>query len=126
VLLPHGQTWARLTPELAVTAVDAARRGRVPDALLGPLHDRGRSPLAPPEQAAESFIRHQVRELDLAALSAVGAPSGADAARWRCTVTHRDGRSWAVDAVRTSGYGERPDSCGKAPVPTWQWDCTTA
>ena len=40
---------------------------------------------------------------------------GAD--RWSCTVTHRDGRSWDVLATRASGHGERPDSCGKAPVP---------
>ena len=42
------------------------------------------------------------------------------------TVAHRDGRSWDVFATRASGHGERPDSCGKAPVPTLQWDCTPA
>ena len=57
VLLPHGQTWARLSTALAVTALDAAARGRLPAELLGPVHDRGRSPLPAPAQAAESFVR---------------------------------------------------------------------
>ena len=43
VLLPHGQTWARLSTELAVSALDAAARGQLPSELLGPVHDRGRS-----------------------------------------------------------------------------------
>jgi hypothetical protein len=126
VLLPHGQTWSRLTTELAVAAVDAARRGLVPAALLGPRHDRGRSPLPAPAQAAESFVRQLIGEVDLTALSTEAGPHGPDPDRWHCTVTHRDGRSWDVLAVRASGYGERPDSCGKAPVPTRQWDCSPA
>ena len=125
VVLPHGQTWARLTPELAVDALDAAADGRVPASLLGPVHDRGRSVLPPPAQAAESFVRHRIGEVDLTALSVgVGADTGPD--RWSCTVSHRDGRSWDVLATRASGHGERPDSCGKAPVPTLQWDCIPA
>ena len=98
----------------------------MPAALLGPVHDRGRSVLSPPAQAAESFVRHQIGEVDLTALSAAAGPAGAGPDRWCCTVTHRDGRSWDVLATRASGHGERPDSCGKAPVPTLQWDCTPA
>jgi hypothetical protein len=126
VLLPHGQTWARLTSGLAVDALDAAAGGRVPASLLGPMHDRGRSVLSPPAQAAESFVRHRIGEVDLTALCATAAPAGTEPDRWFCTVTHRDGRSWKVLATRASGHGERPDSCGKTPVPTLQWDCTPA
>lgn len=126
VVLPHGQTWARLTCELAVDALDAAEHGRVPASLLGPVHDRGRSVLSPPAQAAESFVRHQIGEVDLTALSVAARPAGTGTDHWSCTVAHRDGRSWDVFATRASGHGERPDSCGKAPVPTLQWDCTPA
>lgn len=130
VLLPHGQTWARLSAELAVSALDAAARGQLPAELLGPVHDRGRSPLTTPAQAAESFVRQQIGEVDLTALS-TEADSDADpdpddgpAERVRSRVTHRDGRSWGVLATRTAAQGVRPDSCGKAPVPSWQWDCS--
>ena len=124
VLLPHGQTWARLSTELAVAALDAAARGQLPAELLGPVHDRGRSPLTAPAQAAESFVRQQIGEIDLTALSTVPDADNGSAERVRSRVTHRDGRSWDVLATRTAAQGERPDSCGKAPVPSWQWDCS--
>jgi hypothetical protein len=136
VLLPHGQTWARLSTALAVSALDAAARGQLPAELLGPVHDRGRSPLTAPAQAAESFVRQQIGEVDLTALSTLSDPDPdpgdgpypdhGPAERVRSRVTHRDGRSWDVLATRTAAQGERPDSCGKAPVPSWQWDCSLA
>ena len=126
VLLPHGQTWARLSTAQAVSALDAAARGEVPTELLGPVHDRGRSPLTAPAQAAESFVRQQIGEVDLTALSTAADPGDGPAERVRSRVTHRDGRSWDVLATRTAAQGERPDSCGKAPVPSWQWDCSLA
>ena len=126
VLLPHGQTWARLSTELAVSALDAAARGQLPSELLGPVHDRGRSALTAPAQAAESFVRQQIGEVDLTALSTVADPDEGPPERVRSTVTHRDGRSWDVLATRTAAPGVRPDSCGKASVPSWQWDCSLA
>ena len=40
---------------------------------------------------------------------------------WQCRVSHVDGRHWDVVAVRGPGGDDLPESCGKAPVPTWQW-----
>ncbi len=54
VLLPWGVTLARLDSRLAVATLDEAAAGRLPRDLLGPQHDRGRSSLPPPAQAAES------------------------------------------------------------------------
>lgn len=125
VLLPHGQTLSRLTPALATAVLDAAGTGRLPAEVLGPVHDRGRSPLDPPAQAAESHIRAQTREVDLTALSTTAEPE-ADAGAaggWCCTVRHRDGRSWQVRAVRTQDDHPRPESCGKAPRAAWTWSC---
>ena len=121
VLLPYGQTFARLSGPSALLAVDAATRGEVPLELMGPGHDRGRSHLAPPEQAAESAVRHQIKEPRLLALSTSAAAHPGSDNSWHCRVRHVDGRSWDVVAVRESGSEDRPESCGKAPVPTWQW-----
>jgi len=41
VLLPHGQTFGRLSSRSAVAAVDAAMRDEVPAELLGATYDRG-------------------------------------------------------------------------------------
>lgn len=119
ILLPHGQTLARLDSDLAVQALDAAATGRLPRLLLGPVHDRGRSALPPPDQAAESFVRTEIGETGLTALSTVSVPS-ADA-QWLAGVTHTDGRHWSVEVRREIGPDELPASCGKtaAPVTTW-------
>jgi len=122
LLLPHGQTFARLSGTSAVAAVDASTRGEVPLELLGRSHDRGRSHLSAPAQAAESSVRQQIREPRLQTLSTTAAPDQDLENAWRCRVSHRDGRRWEVVAVRGSGGSDRPESCGKAPVPTWQWD----
>lgn len=121
VLLPHGQTYARLTGPSAVLAIDAATRGEVPTELMGPSYDRGRSHLTPPAQAAESAVRQRIQEPRLLALSATAEAHPGNDDAWHCRVSHVDGRHWDVVAVRESGHGDRPESCGKAPVPTWQW-----
>lgn len=123
ILLPHGQCLARLTPSSVIAAIDAAASGELPAELTGPAYDRGRSHLAPPAQAAEAVVRHQAREASLLALSTTSAPHPSRDNAWQCRVTHLDGRHWDVLAVRSSGGGQRPESCGKAAVPTWQWDC---
>jgi len=115
VLLPHGATLARLDAELAVAVLDAATHGRLPADALGPLHDRGRSALAPDAQAAESHVRHEHGVLDLSALTTAPVPGGGD----RYAVRHRDGRTWTV-VVEHDGAGELAESCGKAPVPVTQ------
>jgi hypothetical protein len=121
VLLPHGQTFARLSSASAIAAVDASTRGEVPTELLGEECDRGRSHLSPAAQAAESVVRQKIQEASLHALStrAVRHPGLENA--WECRVSHLDGRHWDVVSVRESAGEDRPESCGKAPVPTWRW-----
>jgi hypothetical protein len=133
VLLPFGQTFGRLSTQSAVSAVDAARRGQVPAELLGTAHDRGRSNLTAPEQAAESVVRHQIQETSLSALSTTAEPRPAEpnpmkpagpenpVDTWHCRVSHVDGRHWDMVAMRGPGGNDLPDSCGKAPAATWRW-----
>ena len=121
VLLPYGQAFARLSPRSAIAAIDAAARGEVPPELLGAAHDRGRSHLAAPGQAAESVVRQQIQETSLLALSTTVRPQPGRENTWQCRVSHVDGRHWDMVAVREYGGEDRPESCGKDPVPTWQW-----
>ena len=121
VLLPYGQVFARLSPTSAVAAVDAATRGEVPVELLGAAYDRGRSHLPPPGQAAEAVVRQQIQEPSLSALSTTTRPQPGRDDAWQCRVSHLDGRYWDVVAARGSGGEDLPESCGKAPAPTWQW-----
>lgn len=121
VLLPHGQTLGRLSGASAVDAVDAARHGELPADLLGATHDRGRSHLSAPGQAAESVVRQQIQEPSLLALSTTTAPHPDQENTWNCRVSHVDGRHWDVLAERGPGADDLPESCGKEPVATWQW-----
>jgi hypothetical protein len=121
VLLPHGQTFGRLSGTTAVAALDAATREEVPTQLMGAAFDRGRSHLGAAGQAAESMVRQQIQEPRLLALSTTAAPRPDQANAWQCQVSHVDGRRWDVVAVRGSRRDDLPESCGKAPIPTWQW-----
>ena len=121
VLLPHGQTFGRLSGSSAVAAVDAALRGEVPSDLMGATHDRGRGHLTAPGQAAESVVRQQIREPRLIALSTTAVPRPDQENSWQCRVSHIDGRHWDVVAVRALRGKDLLESCGKEPVPTWQW-----
>lgn len=139
VLLPWGQTVARLTDNLAEEILEASLSGRVPRNAMGPVHDRGRSAHAPDVQCAESAIRAQLGEEDLMALWALaatqhpeqggqgqGAPrdSSRQDAEKDVLVEHRDGRRWRVTVVRTDTGHARPESCGKAAVPVRGWEAT--
>ena len=121
VLLPHGQAFARLSADSAVAAIDAAARYEVPTGLLGATYDRGRSHLSAPGQAAESVVRQQVNELSLTALSTSAVPRPDLENAWQCRVSHVDGRHWDVVANRGPRGDDLPESCGREPVPTWQW-----
>jgi len=121
VLLPHGQTFGRLSSRSAVAAVDAATRDEVPTELLGATYDRGRSHLTAPGQAAESVVRQQIQEPGLLALSTTATPRPGQENAWQCRVSHVDGRHWDVVAARGPSEVDLPESCGKEPVPTWQW-----
>jgi hypothetical protein len=117
VLLPHGATLARLDADLALAALEAAARGSLPPALLGPLHDRGRSALPPAAQAAESHVRALTGETSLTALTATAGGSEDDL----FVVEHRDGRRWSVVTTRRE-VASLPESCGKAAVPVLAWE----
>lgn len=119
VLLPSGQTLARLDPDLAVTALDGAARGELPPPLHGPRHDRGLSALESPAAAAVSLLRTHLGEPRWAALSASAVGLGED--RWRVTVRHDDGREWVVVARRGVLGPDRPESCVKPAVPQTGW-----
>jgi hypothetical protein len=121
VLLPYGQTFGRLCGTSAVAALDAAMGGEVPTELLGATYDRGRSHLSAPGQAAESMVRHWIQEPSLLSLSTTAAPRPEQENAWACRVSHVDGRHWDVMAVRGPSGQNLPESCGKEPVPTWQW-----
>jgi hypothetical protein len=124
VLLPHGQTFARLSGTSAVAALDAGTRDETPLELLGTTHDRGRSRLSPPGQAAESFVREQIQEPSLLAVLTTVMPIPGQEGAWRCRVSHVDGRGWEVLAVRSPAGADLPESCGKPAVPASGWDCT--
>jgi len=121
VLLPHGQTFGRLSGTSAVAVLDAATRDEVPTQLLGETYDRGRSHLSAAGQAAESIVRAHTQETSLLALSTTVAPRPHRENAWQCQVSHVDGRRWDVVAVRGAREDDLPESCGKAPVRTWQW-----
>jgi hypothetical protein len=116
VLLPHGATLARLDAGLCAQVLDAASRGELPAAVLGPWHDRGFSRLDAGGQAAEAHVRAEERITSLSALttSVVAESVGTYA------VSHRDGRRWTVVVEGTVG-GALRESCGKAPVPLNSW-----
>ena len=113
VLLPHGATLARLDADLCSELLTLAAADHLPEGVLGPRHDRGRSVLSGPEQAAESHVRHAARITDLTAL-AVTEEDG------RYAVRHRDGRSWWVEPERRE-HADLPESCGKVPIRVMDW-----
>jgi hypothetical protein len=125
VLLPWGQTYARLDDDLAAAILEESRSGRTPAAALGPLHDRGRSALPPAAQCAESAMRSRLGEVDLGALSSVVQDEGpAEGETHEVVVRHRDGREWVVSVSRRSTGDARPESCGKGPVSVFEYHTT--
>jgi hypothetical protein len=120
VLLPHGATLARLDASLTVEVLDEAAEDRLPVRALGSQHDRGRSPLDPAAQAAESHVRAVVGEPSLTAFATV-ADGPAGETSLRLAVRHRDGRRWLV-GVRRGEAAALPESCGKPAVSVTVWD----
>ncbi|WP_018156048.1 sucrase ferredoxin [Demetria terragena] len=118
IALPSGQTWARLTPELAVRALAAEGGNRLDPELNSPHYNRGRSCLPAPAQAAEAWWRSRTSEDRLGGLSwTVDERSGG----FRVELSHQDGRTATLWVTHTSDPGERSDSCGKAIGPTRSW-----
>ena len=123
VLLPWGQTFARLDDQRAEWALTASDSGHLPAELLGPLHDRGRSSVPGPAQCAESHVRVETGETRLSAVWAdepVAAQesetTGPHGAGWEVIVNHSDGRRWRVGVTRVPTDRIRPESCGKKAI----------
>ena len=119
VLLPHGATLARLDAHQCGEVLREAADGRLPAGVLGPLHDRGRSALTGPEQAAESHVRHEAGISELGALTVNATESATVYA-----VQHRDGRGWQV-ALERREHTDLPESCGKVAVHVADWRART-
>lgn len=124
VLLPTGQTLARMDVDLAVEALDAAADGRIAPDLVGSVHDRGLSALDAPVRAAVSAVRELVSEVVLGSLTGSAEPVADD--RWAVTVSHEDGRTWTAEAVRGVLGPDRPESCTKGAVPQVGWSVSLA
>lgn len=128
VLLPHGATLARLDAELCSELLELAATDQLPEGALGPRHDRGRSALTAPEQAAESHVRYEAGITDLGALAVTPVtatattrtPVAESDGTGAYVVHHRDGRHWRV-AVERRARGDLPESCGKVPVRVVDW-----
>ena len=124
VLLPWGQTYARLDEQAATWVLEASLTGHTPVELLGPLHDRGRSPLVAAAQCAESHVRAELGETLIASLWASEPTSSeptsseptSSAAGSDVVVTHVDGRTWTVHVERVPVERVRPESCGKKGI----------
>jgi hypothetical protein len=132
VLLPHGVALARLDGARCADVLAAADEGRLPAWALGPRHDRGRSGLSGPGQAAESHVRHRAGEPSLTALTtrplsdgAGGAGGGSGGGRGgageRWEVSHSDGRRWVVGVERRPSGAVLHESCGKPAIPAQEW-----
>lgn len=116
VLLPWGVTLARLDPELAVLAVDAAaQRGELAARLLDDMHHRGRSALPPIAQAAEHYIRQLMGALPLGGFDTTIRDDGL------VEVTRTGGHTWLVQVEERGNWPDLPESCGKAAVPVHDW-----
>lgn len=110
VCLPEGVCYGRVT---ATAVEELVRRHEQGELELGRL--RGRASLAPPEQAAESFLRLHEGIAALKGLSLVASSNGST------TFDTSDGRRFQVDVVLTQGP-PRPPSCGEPPEPSERFD----
>ncbi|MBD2758673.1 sucrase ferredoxin [Yimella sp. cx-573] len=114
VMLPSGQTYARLDESSAVEAYDAEKRREVAASLNALRHNRGRSCLILSFQAAEAAIRQETGELALDAFTVTEEEPD------ELRVEHRDGRVWRVQVAQHPGP-DLKDSCLKQPKPSSYW-----
>lgn len=115
IVLPLGQSLARLTVQLALAALDAADAGVFATSGLGAWHDRGRAHLPPLEAVAEAHVRELTGEV---------RPDGLRTRRTEddmIEVTHTDGRRWRVRVAQEQQPEPLPESCAKPPVPALVW-----
>ncbi len=117
ILLPHCQVYARLTAELATSALTAAARGRMPGELNNSWHNRGRTVWPKAAQAAEVGVREHTGEARLAALT---VEARRDGDHWLADVRDDDGHTWRA-AVREVAGPPLASSCLKAAKPSHSW-----
>ena len=128
LLLPWGVVHGALDHAGAVDLVARAREGRL--RLEG---YRGRTALRRWLQAAETAVREaedvdgidvldvlRVTPFGRPAPAPVGTPAAEPTAPVEAEVRHADGRAWRVVVERVE-LAERPESCGKGPVPGHVW-----
>ncbi len=115
LMLPSGQSLARMTPEVALAALRAADAGRLAFETFGAWRDRGRGHLEPACAVAEAHVRELTGEADPAALAA------SESGDLGVEVRHADGRTWLVRLALEDYPDELPESCGKAAVTARSW-----
>ncbi|MFT3862250.1 sucrase ferredoxin [Micropruina sp.] len=115
LVLPSGQSLARLTPDVALAALRAADAGLLASETFGPWHDRGRGHLEPVCAVAEAYVRELIGEADPSALLVEEAGSN------DVEVTHRDGRAWRLWLAQQEHPEHLPESCGKAALTARPW-----
>lgn len=121
VVLPSGQSVARLTPEVAEAALAAADAGGLAVETFGPWHDRGRGHLEPASAVAEAWVRDKIGETDPASLV-----TGEPAEGGEVEVAHHDGRRWLLRPVLDEYPEQLPESCAKAAVTARSWRVVVA
>lgn len=132
IVLPSGQSLARLTREVALAALRAAEAGELASETFGAWHDRGRGHLEPSWAVAEAYVRELTGErspdaLTVAPATLDGRDQAALTGRDResdpgqlIEITHHDGRRWLV-RLTLEPHDDLPESCGKAAVAVRSW-----
>ncbi len=115
IVLPTGQSVARLTPEVARAALMAADEGRLAPETFGPWHDRGLSHLPPADAVAQACVRDAIGEPRPNVL--IPAALSDDLIE----VRHADGRRWRVAVAPVEHPEPLPESCGKAAILARSW-----
>lgn len=122
VVLPHGQTVARLTVGMAVDALQAAARDQLAPSTLDPWHNRGLPHVIPQVQAAEAWVRHQTGETAVGHIRARATRPLVKGQSGVVEVEHRDGRHWLLHVrQQEDAYDLRRNSCSTAAVPVNTW-----
>jgi len=117
LVLPYGYAYGRLSAQAAKEVLTATHEGRMVGEWC-----RGRSAWEPPGQAAELAVRRLTGEDRAEALTVrqTREPDG-----WAVTVSHRDGRSWAVRIAADVSEPPRSQSCGAELVTPARYDVRT-
>lgn len=124
--LPSGAVHGRVPASGAADLIGAAVRDEV---LMDQL--RGRTALPAPLQAADVAVRQVIAEPGAGAIDVLLVTSERAVGTtydWRPTTEvvevearHCDGRAWRARVRQVDTGMERPESCGKAPLPLLRW-----